>query len=78
MATERDDLLQSVRVRLDGKNYSYWSYVMRSFLKDKSMWGYASGTYVKPKNTEEGGGCCFNRYMRSKECKDYYLDQQFC
>jgi hypothetical protein len=54
MATERDDSLQSVSVRLDGKNYSYWSYVMRNFLKGKKMWGYVSGTYVVPKNTEEG------------------------
>jgi hypothetical protein len=40
-------------VRLDGKNYSYWSYV-RNFLKGKKMWGYISGTYVIPKNNEEG------------------------
>jgi len=53
MATERDDSLQSVSVRLDGKNYSCWSYVMRNFLKGKKMWGYVSGTYVIPKNTEE-------------------------
>jgi len=53
MATERDDSLQSVSVRLDGKNYSYWSYVMRNFLKGKKMWGYISGTYVVPKNIEE-------------------------
>ena len=33
MAIERDDSLQYVRVRLDGKNYSYLSYVMRNFLK---------------------------------------------
>jgi hypothetical protein len=26
-----------VSVRLDGKNYSYWSYVMRNFLKGKKM-----------------------------------------
>ena len=54
MVAERDDSLQSVSVRLDGKNYSYWSYVMRNFLKGKKMWGYISGTYVVPKNTEEG------------------------
>jgi hypothetical protein len=48
MATERDDSLQSVSVRLDGKNYSYWSYVMRNFLKGKKMWRYISGTYVVP------------------------------
>jgi len=27
---------------------------MRNFLKSKKMWGYVSGTYVVPKNTEEG------------------------
>jgi hypothetical protein len=53
MATKRDDSLQSVSVRLDGKNYSYWSYVMRNFFKGSKMWGYDSGTYVIPKNTEE-------------------------
>jgi hypothetical protein len=54
MATERDDSFQSMSVRLDEKNYSYWSYVMRNFLKGKKRWGYVSGTYVVPKNTEEG------------------------
>jgi hypothetical protein len=54
MATERDDLLQFVSVRFDGKNYWYWSYVMRIFLKGKRMWGYVTGTYVIPKNTKEG------------------------
>jgi hypothetical protein len=54
MATGRDDSLQSMSMRLDGKNYSYWSYVMRNFHKGKKMWGYVSETYVVPKNTEEG------------------------
>jgi len=27
---------------------------MRSFLKGKKMWGYVSGTYMTPKNIEEG------------------------
>jgi hypothetical protein len=53
MATERDGSLQSVSVRLDGKNYSSWSYVMINFLKGKKIWRYVSGTYVVPKNTEE-------------------------
>jgi hypothetical protein len=53
MATERYDSLQSVSVRLDEKNYSYWSYIMKNFLKGKKMWGYISGTYVAPKNTKE-------------------------
>ena len=54
MATERDDSLQSLSMRFDGKNYSYWSYVMRNFFKDKKMWEYVSGTYIIPKNIEEG------------------------
>jgi hypothetical protein len=54
MTIKRDDSLQSVSVRLDGKNYLYWSYVMKNFLKGKKIWGYVSGTYVIPKNTKEG------------------------
>jgi len=54
MTTKRDDSLQSVSVTLDEKNYSYWSYVMRNFLKGKKMWGYVSGTYMIPKNIKEG------------------------
>ncbi|GKD11336.1 gag-pol polyprotein [Tanacetum coccineum] len=50
MAVCKDDSLQSVSVQLDGKNYSYWSYVMKNFLRGKSMWGYVSGTKVKPVN----------------------------
>jgi hypothetical protein len=37
MAAERDGSLQSVSVRLDGKNYSSWSYVMINFLKGKKI-----------------------------------------
>lgn len=48
MVGERDDSLQSISVRLDGNNYSYWSYVMRNFLKGKRMWGYVSGVLSKP------------------------------
>ena len=50
MATKRDDSLQYVSVRLDGKNYSYWSYVMKIFLKGKKIWGYVSGTFVILRN----------------------------
>ena len=56
MATKSDNSLQSVSVRLDGKNYSYWIYVMRNFLKGKKLWGYVSGTCVKPKITNENYG----------------------
>jgi hypothetical protein len=27
---------------------------MRNFLKGKKIWGYVSGTYVIPRNTDEG------------------------
>jgi len=60
MATKRDDSLQSVSVRLDGKNYSYWSYVMRNFLKGKKIWGYVSKTYVVPKTIKEGDTASIN------------------
>jgi len=39
MVTRKDDSLQSISMQLDGKNYSYWSYVMKKFLCGKSMWG---------------------------------------
>lgn len=48
MASERDDSFQSINVRLNGKNYSYWSYVMKNFLIGKKLWGYVSGTHCKP------------------------------
>src|SRR5581483_12044726 len=44
----KDDSLQSISTQLDGKNYSYWSYVMKNFLRGKNMWGYVSGTSLKP------------------------------
>ncbi|CAN1279610.1 hypothetical protein LINPERPRIM_LOCUS17081 [Linum perenne] len=47
MANVKDDSLQSVTMQLAGQNYMYWSYVIRIFLKGKSMWGYVSGTFVK-------------------------------
>ncbi|PWA89615.1 hypothetical protein CTI12_AA109930 [Artemisia annua] len=43
MAAFKDDSLQSISVQLDGKNYVYWSYVMKKFLRGKSMWGYVTG-----------------------------------
>ena len=53
MEDEKDDSLQSISVKLDGKNYSYWSYVMRNFLKGKKMWGYVCGTSAKSKATDK-------------------------
>ena len=44
----KEDNLHAISTRLDGKNYSYWSYVMRNFLRGKSMWGYCTGTKIKP------------------------------
>eukprot|EP00257_Ricinus_communis_P017234 XP_015575632.1 uncharacterized protein LOC107261386 [Ricinus communis] len=50
MVEARDDSLQAVSVQLDGKNYAYWSYVMKNFLKGKQKWGYISGAYIKPQD----------------------------
>ncbi|KAJ9550333.1 hypothetical protein OSB04_014378 [Centaurea solstitialis] len=44
----KDDSLQSISTQLDGKNYSYWSYVMKIFLRGKNMWGYVTGKSSKP------------------------------
>lgn len=46
--TGGDDSLQSIGVRLDGKNYSYWNYVMTNFLKGKGVWEYVSGKIKCP------------------------------
>ncbi|XP_073056860.1 uncharacterized protein [Primulina eburnea] len=48
MATRKDDSLQSISVQLDRKNYSYWGYVMKNFLRGKSMWGYVTSVRDKP------------------------------
>ena len=53
MTTKRDNSLQFVSVRLNGKNYSYWSYVMKKFLKGKKLWGYITRTCVKPRSTDK-------------------------
>ena len=50
---------------------------MRNFLKGKKMWGYVSGTYVVPKNTEEGDTASIDTW-EATQCKDHYLDQQLC
>jgi len=34
-------------VQLDDKNYSNWSYVLKIFLRGKSMWDYISGAKAK-------------------------------
>ena len=39
MAIERDDSVQFMSVRFDGKNFLYLSYVMRNFFKGKKMCG---------------------------------------
>ena len=38
---------------LKQQNYSYWSYVIRNFLKGKKMWGYVCETSVNPKATDK-------------------------
>ena len=46
--TENDDSIKSISTQLDGKNYTYWSYVMKNFRRGKNMWGYVAGTKAKP------------------------------
>ena len=46
--TGKDDSLQSISTQLDGKNYAYWSYVMKNFLRGKNMWGYITGVKPRP------------------------------
>ncbi|XP_058733209.1 uncharacterized mitochondrial protein AtMg00810-like [Vicia villosa] len=53
MSNDKDDSLQSASVQLIGENYSYWSYVMRNFLKGKRMWNYVDGTSVKPTDKKD-------------------------
>ncbi|XP_026378593.1 uncharacterized protein LOC113273036 [Papaver somniferum] len=38
---------QPITVRFDGTNYNHWSFLMRSFLKGKSMWKYVDGIEKK-------------------------------
>ncbi|KAL5750900.1 hypothetical protein ACOSP7_025503 [Xanthoceras sorbifolium] len=44
----REDSLQAISAKLDGRNYSYWSYVMKNFLIGKKKWNYISGASIKP------------------------------
>jgi len=50
--TCKEDSLQSISMQLDGKNYSYWSYVMENFVRGKPMWGYISGVKEKSIDTK--------------------------
>lgn len=34
---------QPITIRLDGHNYSHWSFLMRSFIKGRGLWKYISG-----------------------------------
>lgn len=47
MSNDKNDSRWLISVQLIGKNYSYWSYVMKKNLK-KKMWNYVDGTSVKP------------------------------
>ncbi|KAL6527325.1 hypothetical protein OROGR_016415 [Orobanche gracilis] len=56
-----DDSLQSISVRLDVTNYTYWNFGMKNFLKGKKMWKYISGDALKP----------LTRFDTDKEVWDY-------
>lgn len=51
MTIEKNDSLQFISVRLNNKNYSFWSTVMKNFLKGKNCGDYVSETIVKSKST---------------------------
>ena len=76
MPIERDNSLQFVSVRLDGKNNLYWSYVMRNFLKGKNLWGYVTRTWVKPKSIDKGYVVDIDTW-EAKNTKNDYLDSKF-
>ena len=40
-------------MRFDEKNDSYWSYVMKKFLKSKKMWDYIIDILSKPMNEND-------------------------
>ncbi|XP_026415881.1 uncharacterized protein LOC113311255 [Papaver somniferum] len=42
---------QHITAKLDGTNYTHWFFLMKSFLKGKSMWKYIDGTETKPKES---------------------------
>ncbi|XP_023771662.1 uncharacterized protein LOC111920316 [Lactuca sativa] len=46
--TGKDDSLQSISTVLDGKNYMYWSNIMKNFLRGKNMWSYVTWTKANP------------------------------
>ena len=48
-----EDKLQAISIRLNGKNYSYWSYVMENFIVDKEVSGHVTGTTVPPSDTKK-------------------------
>ncbi|KAL5704255.1 hypothetical protein ACHQM5_022705 [Ranunculus cassubicifolius] len=52
MAAERESS-NPISVKLNGSNYSYWSYLMRNFLKGKKLWGYVSGILTQPTNDRD-------------------------
>jgi len=45
---------------------------MRNFLKGKKIWGYVSGTYVIPMNTDKGYAALIDVW--EVKCKDCYFD----
>ncbi|XP_026459500.1 uncharacterized protein LOC113360178 [Papaver somniferum] len=50
------EYIQPITVKLDGTNYNHWSFLMRSFLKGKSMWKYIDGKEKCPKSRSSTQG----------------------
>lgn len=76
MAGEWNDSLQSISVRLDRKNYSYWHYAMKKFLKDKKMWVILLTLYANLGMKRIKKICKAIKLLGSKQFKNYHLDQQ--
>lgn len=54
MVGAKDEYLQFFSVQLNGKNYCYWSYVMKKKkLKGKVIQSYVDGTSIKITNKKD-------------------------
>ena len=74
MAGEWDDFFWSISVKLNGKNYSYWSYVMIFFSKGQNNVGlyywYSTQTY----KWKWWKICITVRCLGSKQFENYCFD----
>ncbi|XP_043720977.1 proline-, glutamic acid- and leucine-rich protein 1-like [Telopea speciosissima] len=48
-----DDKNQTISIRLNGNNYSYWSFIMENFLLGRGRLGYGTGSTEKPSDSKK-------------------------